>query len=253
MRRLINIGREKCQLQLTTIVFERYEPVSVIQIGAHYRGHKLGRIVCLQVSRLIGQHCIRGRMRFIEPVTSEFLHQIEDTRRRFLRNATIGRASHKYLALLLHVLKFLLTHSTPQQVCAAERVAREYLRNLHNLFLIQNDAIRFFEYWLELRMKIINIRLVSRMLTRNKIVDHARLQRPGSEQCNQCDQVVELIRSHALYQITHAVGLQLEHRRGARATQQLECFAVMLRQAIYRKVQAGMRVVNDPYSPVDNC
>ena len=42
---------------------------------------------------------------------------------------------------LRHLLGLLLAHRAAQQVGAAERVAGEHLRDLHDLFLVQDHAV----------------------------------------------------------------------------------------------------------------
>ncbi len=44
-------------------------------------------------------------------------------------------------ALLRHLLGLLLAHRPAQQVGAAERVAGEHLRDLHDLLLVEDDAV----------------------------------------------------------------------------------------------------------------
>ena len=62
-------------------------------------------------------------------------------------------------------------------------------------------------------MRIFNARTA--VLTINKIVHHARLQRAGAEQRHQGDDFLEGVRLQALYQVLHAARFQLEQRRGA--------------------------------------
>ena len=62
-----------------------------------------------------------------------------------LGNASTGRAADEYLALFGHLLGFLLTHGATQQVSTPQRITGQYLGNLHHLFLIQDDAVGFFQ------------------------------------------------------------------------------------------------------------
>ena len=49
----------------------------------------------------------------------------------------------EFHALLRHLLLVLFAHRAPQQIGAAERVAGEHLRGLHDLLLIDENAVGF--------------------------------------------------------------------------------------------------------------
>ena len=107
-------------------------------------------------------------------------------------------------ALLCHLLGLLLAHRATQQVCTAQRVAREHLGDLHDLLLVQDDAVGGLENRLQVRVQVVDVRLVGVVLAGQEVVDHARLQRARAEQRNQGDEVVELVRLHALDEVAHA-------------------------------------------------
>ena len=81
-------------------------------------------------------------------------------------------------------------------------------------------------------MEIIDIRLVRCVFADNEIINHSRLQRARPKQSDQRDEIVELIRPHSFNEVPHAAGLKLEHRRGVRALEQLECLGVVFRYAL---------------------
>ena len=58
-----------------------------------------------------------------------------------LFHTSVGCTFDEHRALLRHLLGFLLAHCATQQIGAAERIARQHLRYLHHLLLIQNYAV----------------------------------------------------------------------------------------------------------------
>ena len=93
-------------------------------------------MVGLQPSGLVGEQGVGGRVRFVEAVARELLHQVEDMRRLRLGHATVFGTIDEHAALLGHLLGLLLAHGAAQQVGSAERIAGEHLCDLHDLFLI---------------------------------------------------------------------------------------------------------------------
>ena len=80
-------------------------------------------------------------MRFIKAVASKFFDQIKDLYGQSGIDTLCRRTLFKDAALLGHLLRFFLTHRPAEQIGTTQRVARQHLRNLHHLLLIQNDAV----------------------------------------------------------------------------------------------------------------
>ncbi len=134
--RQIDIRRDQLEMQLSAIVFQRDEAIRVVQIRAHHGGHERRRIVRFQIRSLVGKYRVSCRVGFVKAVPGELLHQVENAGSRFLGDATFGCTRHENFALLCHLFGFLFAHCTSQQVSGTERVARQYLCNLHNLLLV---------------------------------------------------------------------------------------------------------------------
>ena len=64
----------------------------------------------------------------------------------------VGAALDEGRALGVHLRLDLLAHRAPQQVRAAERVAGEDLRGLHDLFLVDEDPVGFLQDAFEQRV-----------------------------------------------------------------------------------------------------
>ena len=117
-------------------------------------------------------------MRLVEAVAGELLHQVEDLLDLLLREAAFQRAFDEALALLRHLLGLLLAHRAAQQVGVAQRVAGEPVRDLHHLFLVDDDAVGFLEDLLQLGQIVDD--LLAAVLAVDEVVDHAALNRAGA-------------------------------------------------------------------------
>ena len=251
MGRPVDAGRFEFQAELAAIILERHQAISIVQVRAHHGCHERGRIVRFQVCSLVRQHGVCSGMGLVKAVTRKLLHQVEDACRGRFGDAALGRTRHENLALLRHLLGLLLAHGTPQEIGAAQRITRKHLRDLHDLFLVEDHAVGFFEYRLEIRMQVVDLGLVGRMLASDEIVDHARLQRTRPEQGHECDEIAELVGPQALDEVAHATRLELEHRGSLRALQQPECLRIVHRHAtdVERCVRVGR--IDDAFRPVD--
>ena len=197
-------------------------------------------------------------MGFVEAVTGEFLHQVEDVTGK-VRIDIVARATFDETATLLgHFLGLFLTHGPTQHVRAAEGVAGHDLGDLHHLFLIQDDAVGRRQYRLEAFVLVIGVRvrqLGAAVLAVDEVVHHAGLQRPRTEQGHQCDQVFQAVGLELLDQLLHAAGFKLEHRRGLGLLQQAVGRLVVQRDKgdiQWRFVDLGAVTVDGLQRPVDD-
>ena len=161
-------------------------------------------------------------MRLVESVAGELLHQIEDVRGLLLRHAALDRAVHEDGALLRHLLGLFLAHRATQQVGAAERVAGQHLRDLHDLLLVQDHAVGRLQNLLQARMQIVDGPVDLAVLAVDEVIDHARLQRARAEQRDERHDVLEAVRLQAPHEVLHAARLELEDRGRAAGLQQRE-------------------------------
>jgi len=93
---------------MPALIDQRHDLVGVIHVGRQYRGHESRRIVRLQESGLVGEQRVGRRVRFVEAVTGEFLHEVEDVRGQALIDAACARAIDEHRTLLCHLLGLLL-------------------------------------------------------------------------------------------------------------------------------------------------
>ena len=123
-------------------------------------------------------------------------------------------------ALLRHLLGLLLAHGAAQQVGAAERVAGQHLRDLHDLLLVQDHAVGRLQDRLQVRVQVVDGAAGAAVLAVDEVLHHARLQRARAEQRHQRDDVLEAVRLQPLDQVLHAARFELEHGGGLAALQQ---------------------------------
>ena len=181
----VNVRRQDFQPHAPALIDQAHHLLGVVHIGGHHRRHKLGRIVRLQPQRLVGDQRIGGGVGFVKSITGEFLHQVKDFHRQFAVNAIFLRTFFEDRTLLGHLFRLFLTHRTTQHIRAAEGITRELLGYLHDLFLVQDDAVsrlqyRFQTFVLPLHVRVGN--LFTAVLTVDKVIYHPRLQRARAEQ-----------------------------------------------------------------------
>ena len=119
----------------------------------------------------------------------------------------------KSLALRLHLLADLLAHGAAQQVGLAERIAGQDLRDLHHLFLVDDDAEGLAQDRLELGMDV--VRLLVAVLARAIGRDVRHRARPIER--DQRDDVLETVGPHVEQRPPHALHFPAGTRRPFRA------------------------------------
>ena len=193
-------------------------------------------------------------MGLVEAVTGKGLHQVEDAIGEAFVDAALAGAGHENAALARHFLGFFLAHGAAQQVGAAEGVAGQRLGDLHDLLLIQDDAVGGVQDRLEVGVQVTHRGLA--VFAVDVVADHARFQRSGPEQRDQRDDVLERVRLQLADQVLHAARLELEHRGGVAGAQQLEGVRVVERYGldVQRRFALTLAAAVDAlYGPVDQC
>ncbi|MNM80078.1 hypothetical protein D3C81_920280 [compost metagenome] len=207
---------------------------------------------------LVRHQAVGGGVGFVEAVTGEFFHQVENVTGEVSVDIVGGATFNETAALLGHFLGLFLTHGSTQHVRTAEGVAGHDLGDLHHLFLIQDDAVSRRQYWLEAFVLVVRVRIGqfgATVLTVDEVVNHARLQRAGTEQCHQCNQVFQAVGLELFDQLFHAARFKLEHRRGFGFLQQgVGRFVVQRdeRDIQRRLVDLGAVAVDGFQRPVDD-
>ena len=130
-----------------------------------------------------------------------------------MRTAAVNEAS----ALGIHLRFDLLAHGAAQQICFTEAVAGEDLRRLHDLFLVDEDAVCFGENAFEQR-----VRIFDRHAPVLAVAEHADIvHRPGPVESDKRDNIAEVGWPHARQSPPHALRFQLEYADRVAALEQL--------------------------------
>ncbi len=165
-------------------------------------------------------------MRFVEAVAGELRHLVEDQLGAAALDPTRRGALDELLALRVHLGLDLLAHRAAQQIGAAQRIAGQHLGDLHDLLLVDHDAVGFLEDLLERRVQVVG-RLLA-VLDRDVARDV--LHRPGAVERDDRDDVLEAVGAQLFQHVAHALAFDLEHPDRVAAAQELEGRPVVERQ-----------------------
>jgi len=249
----VDVRRQHREAQRPRLVEEADHLVGVVHVRGQHRGHELRRVVHLQPRGLVGDQRVRRRVRLVEAVLGELLHQVEDLRRRARVHAAFGGAGLELGAFLRHFLGLLLAHRATQQVGAAQRIAGQDLGDLHHLFLVHDHAIGRRQHRFQRGMRIAH--RGDAVLAVAPFAVHPAAQRAGAEQRGQRDDVFEAVRLRPLQQFPHAARFELEHRHRIAAREQRVGRRVVQRQGgdvECRLAGHGAADVDRLHRPVDD-
>ena len=182
--------------------------VGQVKIAVHHRRHELDRVVRLEPGRLVADDGIGRRMGLVEAVIGELFQKVEDLAG-LLGIYPVGYcAVHELWPFLGHLAGDLLAHGAAQQVGAAQAVSRHDLRDLHHLFLIDDDALRFGQDVVDAGMD--GFQRTEAVL--DLAIGGDVLHRAGAIQRDQRHDVFDAGRPHPAQGVHHAAGFNLEHR-----------------------------------------
>ena len=94
----------------------------------------------LQVSGSECDESVRDAVASVEAVIRELRHQLKNIRCQPLVDLSFDGSGNELVAVLCHLLDLLLAHRTTHKVGVAKAIAPELLGDLHDLFLIDEDA-----------------------------------------------------------------------------------------------------------------
>ncbi|OQC27920.1 MAG: hypothetical protein BWX71_01111 [Deltaproteobacteria bacterium ADurb.Bin072] len=183
--------------------------IRVVHVERQVRSHELPEVVGLEVCGLIGDQCIRRGMGLVEPIIGELLHEVEDLPGLVPVHAALHGPRHEDLPLGGHLLADLLAHGAPEKVRLAQRVARHLLGDLHDLLLVDDDAVGLLQDLLQEGMGVINV--LPAVSPVHIGWDEVHGSRPV--QCHGSDDVLELLRLELPEHASHARAFELEHAR----------------------------------------
>jgi hypothetical protein len=188
----------------------------------------------------------------VESVSGEISHQFEDAVGVFFCVSLPDGAVHEGGFLLRHLFGFFLSHRAAQEVGAAEGVARHVAGDLHDLLLVDDDAVGVFEDGLEARMGIRDVDAA--VLSLDEVLDHAGAEGAGAVEGDGGDDVLEAVGLELLEEGLHAARLELEDVRGLARAQERVGRGIVERDAVDadRVAFAIGAAVDHPHRDVDD-
>ncbi len=194
----INIRRKHSDFHLPAVTDVTHYFVRIVDRTIEQRGHKLHRVMGLEVSSLVGDQTVSDGMGFIETIACEIIDQVEDVVGLVFRGLD-STAFDKYriiqttpdepVALLRHFLWDFFPDRTAQQVRMSKGETGQHLNGLHDLLLVNHYPVRFFEDRLEQWMRINH--LLASVFALDKVLDHAGSQGTWTIECKDGDDILK--------------------------------------------------------------
>ena len=168
-------------------------------------------MIGFQIGGLERNERIGCRVALVEAVIGEFRQKVEDLVGLALVEPALDRAGDEALALVVHLLLDLLAHGAAQKVGVAERIARQDLRHLHHLFLVDDDAEGLAQHRLELGVRIPVLLVVLVLAELARAIDRNVRHRARAIERHEGDHVLEPVGLHLHQGLAHARAFHLEH------------------------------------------
>ena len=128
------------------------EFIHILHKARHGSGHKFWEVVRLEIRCLVRNIRIGRTMRFIKAIAGKVNEQVKYFVCNGLFDAIIDRTLYKGFTLRLKDGFLFLPHRTAHQIRLTKGKPTHGRRNLHNLFLVENNAERIFQNRFQNRM-----------------------------------------------------------------------------------------------------
>ena len=149
---MVHIGTEDLHIMFFTSIDIVCELIHILHKACHGSGHKFWEVVRLEICCLVRNIRIGRTMGFIKTIAGKVNEQVKYFVCNGLFDAIIDRTLYKGFTLRLEDGFLFLTHRTAHQICLTKRETTHGRRNLHNLFLVENNAKRIFQDRFQNRM-----------------------------------------------------------------------------------------------------
>ena len=201
--------------------------------GAHVQRqhcrHKFGRVIRLQVGRLVGDERIGRGVALVEPIERELGDQVAEPLGPAAFDAVFQAAFHEIAPVLGHDRRVFFAHRLAQRVGFAQGKSRQCVGDEHDLFLIDDDAVGGGEDRFEARVQIAD--RFAPVLARDERRDV--FHRPGAVHGVEGDQVVQAIGLGLAQHALHAFGFKLENALRFAAREQLVDPGIVQRDRVH--------------------
>ncbi len=148
-------------------------------------------------------------MGLVEPVAGEMPNEPEQLAAEGLVVAVGDAAGHELLLLLAHHRRDLLAHRLAQHVGLGHGEPGHLLRHLHDLLLVDHDAVGVLQDLLEVGVEIAD--RGATVFAVGVFAVHPGAQRSRAVQRVERHEMVELLGAEIAHQGPHRAALELEH------------------------------------------
>ena len=228
----VDVGRFELHAHSNGILMQHLELVGVVEFHGHVGAEELGGKVCFQPGGLVGQQRIGCGMRFVEAVTGELLHQVENFARLTGADALLRGAGAEQVPVLRHFFGFFLAHGAAQQIGAAQRISPDDLGCQHDLFLVDHDAVGFAQNAFEEGVRISHVLAAVFACHEARDIFH----RAGPVHRVERNQVFKARGQRLAQHALHAAAFKLEYGFGLAVLKQLVGGLVVKRHVVEREV-----------------
>ncbi len=144
-----------------------------------------------------------------EAVVSKLCHEGENLLGLVALNTAGYRTEDELLFLLSHLFPVLLAHRLAETICLGHRVPRQFLRQLHGLFLVDDDALRTIQNIFHLRDDVSDALLA--VVPQNEVVDHASIYWPGPIERVKRREILDTLGLELATDVLHSGRFELEY------------------------------------------
>jgi hypothetical protein len=177
----------------------------------------------------------------LKPYPAKYFHLIEHPAGVPRRHPLPLRPLDELLPLGRHDLLLLLSHGASQDVGFAERVSGHRRGDLHDLLLVDDDAVGLLEDGRQERVGVLHLDLAVPAF--DEIVDQAAADRTGPVQGVDRDEILEPFGLQAPEDVPHPLRFELEHAGGSRLAEEVVDRGVVQEQRV--EVRPAPRDVGD--------
>ena len=182
-----------------------------------------------QVSGLPGNPAIAHAVRFIETVSCEMNHQVKYIVGGFFFDAIFHSSFHEGIPVLLQDFRLFMAHGAAKHIGLAQAESPHGRGDLHDLFLIENNPIGFFQNRFQGRMGVFDRNLS--VFSFDEIFRHAASQWSRSVQRHHWNQIFEPVRMEFHEKVGESSGFRLEDPDGISFAKHLASLFVHARNA----------------------
>ena len=221
--RLVDAGRGHVDAQPAGVGHVLGHLLGVGVVDGQQGGDVLHRVVGLQIGRLATDDGVVGGVGLVEAVAGEKLDVAPDGLAHFPREAALHGPGRELRLVLVHQVALLLGHRLADHVRLARLIAGQFGGDADDLLLIDKDAVGVLQDGLQFRRVIGgDVPAVKQQGVHAADVFGDVLHRPGAEEGDGGDDVVEALGLHVHHQLAHARAFHLEDALHVAAAEHLE-------------------------------